>query len=291
MEASCKHYLITRFNIRIASMLTKQLDAIDISRDEKYLENRFCLFFSYTVPSVVGQTNKNFKWIVLFSDNTPRRFKDKMSQLTEQYPFIVALYIKDDENSTDILNNYILREKCEWIITSRLDNDDALATTYIESVQQYFSKNGRKKHALIFNDGYQYEQKSCVLTRYHFPKNHFSSLFSEYSSVPDNILNYGHMDIDKKIKLKEINTKDPHWMEIVHDTNVTNRMHFSLKDVVTDKSDLGKFGIFGIEVATKPQALKRYLMLKPDNVRVLLKKYGLKKTTVKVIEKIKRRMK
>lgn len=259
MEAGYKHYLITRFNIRIASMLTKQLDAIDISRDEEYLENRFRLFFSYTVPSVIGQTNKDFKWIVLFSDNTPSKFRDRMRQLTRQYPFIVALYIKDDENSSDILNDYILREKCEWIISSRLDNDDALATTYIESVQQYFSKNGGRKYALIFNDGYQYEEKSRVTARYHFPKNHFSSLLSEYCPIPDNILNYGHMDIDKKIKLKEVNTEEPKWMEIVHGTNVTNRMHFSWKDVITDKSKLAQFGLSGIEVATKSQAMRRYL--------------------------------
>ena len=99
------------------------------------------------------------------------------------------------------------------------------------------------------------------------------------------------MDIDKKIKLKEVNTVEPKWMEIVHDTNVTNRMHFSWKDVITDKRKLAKFGLSGIEVATKSQAMRRYLMLKPDNMRVLLKKYGLKKTAVKVIEKIKRRMK
>lgn len=267
-------------------MLTRQLDVIDISRDEQYLENRFRLFYSYTVPSVTSQTNKKFEWIILFSDNTPERFKKRVNQLTDQYNFIHALYIKDDENSMDRLNAYILKKKCDWIITSRLDNDDALATSYIESVQEYFTQNEAKKYALVFNDGYQYEEKSGVMARYHFPKNHFSSLLSEYCPTPDNILNYSHMDIDKTILLESISTAYSNWLEIVHDTNVTNRMHFSMKDIVVDNTEFTRFGICGIQVANITKALRRYIMLKPDNLTTLLKKYGIKKAIVKAADKI-----
>lgn len=291
MKGSFEHYLLTRFNIRIASMLTKQLDAIDISRNELYLKNRFRLFFTYTAPSVISQTNKNFEWIILFSDNTPEQFKSRMHKLTEKHEFIHVLYVKDNENSTDVINAHILKKKCDWLITSRLDNDDALASTYIDDVQSYYKNHEEKKYALIFNDGYQYEEKSCVMARYHFPKNHFSSLLSEYCSSPDSILNYRHTDIDKAVMLKEVNTDYPNWMEIVHDTNVTNRMHFSIKDVVIKEKESEKFGIYNLKTANMATAIKRSIMLKPDNIRIVFKKYGIRKTTAKIIEKVRWKLK
>lgn len=289
MSKSFEHYLITRFNIRIASMLTKQLDVLDVSRDERYLEERFRLFFSYTVPSVINQTNKNFEWVILFSDNTPKKFKGRISELTDQNSFIHIIYVKDDEDSMVLLNNYIMKKKCDWIITSRVDNDDALALTFIDSIQLYVQKHQMEKYALIFNDGYQYEEKTGVMARYHFPKNHFSSLVSQYQPHPDNILNYGHMDIDKKVSLNEVNTVHPNWLEIVHDTNVSNRMHFLLKDIVTGKNEFEQFGIQNKFIAEKRKSIVRGILLKPVNACRLLRQYGIKKTFVKIIGKVNRR--
>lgn len=288
MTKQYRHYLITRFNIRIASMLTKQLDAIDVSRDEKYLDERFRLFFDYTVPSVVKQTVKEFIWVVLFSDNTPDKFKIRVKELEDCYSFIKIIYVKDDEESSKLLNDFISVNECDYCITSRVDNDDAIALTYIEAVRSYVENNEPEKYALIFNNGYQYEEKSGVLSKYHFPKNHFSTLVSPYEKDVDTILNYGHMDIGEQVPLAEVENDNPLWLEIVHETNVSNRMHHTSKDIITAKDAFEQFGIDNKLIASGFAGKLNALLLIPGNAVRLLKQYGIKKTFAKIFEKLKR---
>ena len=86
MGRSFQQYIITRFNVPIVTMLTKQLDAIDVTTDEKYLDKRFSLFEKYTVPSMLNQTNKDFMWIILFSDKTPAKYQSRMRKIADSFP-------------------------------------------------------------------------------------------------------------------------------------------------------------------------------------------------------------
>lgn len=288
MTARYLHYLITRFNIRIESMLTKQLDSIDVSRDEEYLAERFRLFFDYTVPSVVKQNCKDFIWVVLFSYNTPDKFKIRVKELEDCYSFIKIIYVKDGEDSAALLNDYIAENECDFCITSRVDNDDALALSYIEDVRSYAENNHMEKYALIFNNGYQYEEKTGVLSKYHFPKNHFSTLVSPYGEEVDTVLNYGHMKIGEEVYINEIENDKPLWLEIVHETNVSNRMHYKSKDIVTEKDAFEQFGIENKIASGKLNGRLHVLTLIPGNAVRLLRQYGVKKTFVKICGKLKR---
>ena len=63
------HYILTRFNVDLYNKNnTKwQKDKNGTNIDpEIWLENRFKLFETYCLPSIINQTSKNFKWIVLF---------------------------------------------------------------------------------------------------------------------------------------------------------------------------------------------------------------------------------
>ena len=73
MKKQYLHFVITRFNIpaRYAGRRNPAVAAIDPKTDEAYLDGRMALFEKYTFPSLAGQTNKEFKWLVLFSDQTP----------------------------------------------------------------------------------------------------------------------------------------------------------------------------------------------------------------------------
>ncbi len=283
-----KHFLLTRFNIRIASMLTKKLDAIDISRDEEYLEERFRLFFDYTVPSIKGQTVKSFVWLVLFSDNTPDRFKERIRMLEDELDIFKPIFVKDTESADSLLNKELTKYETDICITSRVDNDDALALNFIETVREYVSKNADSRYALIFNNGYQYEEKNGIVSKYRFPKNHFSTLITPYEKEVDTILNYGHMDIQEKVNVVEIDNTSPLWLEVVHGTNVSNRMHTNGDSIVKDSDALQIFGIMSKNIRV-PKSAKLYAYFnKPANAIRLIKQYGIKKTIAKVFEKIKK---
>lgn len=91
-----QHFIITRFNLRRADWkTTKNSDEV---LSETWLKNRFTLFENYCILSVKKQKNQNFKWLVFLGINTPEIYKEKIEEV----------------NTMD------------YIITSRLDNDDSL---------------------------------------------------------------------------------------------------------------------------------------------------------------------
>ena len=69
------HFIITMFNLRMHwKGINKEIGAIDTATSEKYLSKRFELFEKYAVPSIKKQSKKNFIWLVLFSEDTPKKY-------------------------------------------------------------------------------------------------------------------------------------------------------------------------------------------------------------------------
>ena len=99
MKKQYLHFVITRFNIpaRYAGRRNPAVAAIDPKTDEAYLDGRMALFEKYTFPSLAGQTNKEFKWLVLFSDQTPQKYVDRLNQLKKGNDWFCPLYLKDEE--------------------------------------------------------------------------------------------------------------------------------------------------------------------------------------------------
>ncbi len=61
-----QHFLITRFNLRKETWTTNKQNVAVLT--EEWHENRFKLFKDYCFTSVAAQTNKNFVWLVFFSN-------------------------------------------------------------------------------------------------------------------------------------------------------------------------------------------------------------------------------
>lgn len=284
-----KHYLITRFNVRINSMKTKQLDKKDICVDPDYLKNRFAIFEKYTVPSVINQTCKNFEWIVLFCYDTPIEFKNKISDMQEK-KYFTPIYIKDDDNQASIISNYIKKDNANGYVISRIDNDDALNVEYIEEVQNYISNTDFDNFVISFPNGIQYELEKKIASKYYFPSNHFLTL-CQLSREGDllNIFDYNHMDISNNFTIKYACENKLLWMEIVHASNITNRMHIKIKDIIKRETILQDYGIKD-ELLNKKTIINAYfysIFNYPINAFRLLKMYGLKKVFIKLKEKIK----
>ncbi len=284
------HYLITRFNVRMDTMLTNQLDQIDITSDEEYLEERFRLFFCYTVPSVIAQTDRNFKWIILLSSNTPEIFKERISKLViSQNDLIVPLYITDNENYLNVLNKYIcINTETDIYITSRVDNDDALNVCYIEKVHEFVASHPLSEYALVFDNGYQLNEKNDFAVLYYFPTNHFSSLVSVHDKERiKTVIEFNHMEIGRNFNVINVNNSNPMWLEVIHQTNVTNRMHIKLNSYVLDKNALRCFGLDKqiIEISVFKKIVILCLQRIINLVR-LFEQYGIKKSLKKIVLKI-----
>ncbi|MFC4652862.1 glycosyltransferase [Lactococcus nasutitermitis] len=286
-HANINHYIITRFNITLRDqMLNNQVDKIDVNTDEKYLQYRFSLFEEYTIPSIKNQSNKNFDWIVLFSDKTPQKFKNKIQYIQAELPNFRPIFLKSTDELEIILEDIFKQERTGTLVTSRLDNDDALSLNYIQLIQNNIENNG-KTELLVFPNGIQFDLKKRVMTRYYFPNNHFSTLICDQNNKLETILGYNHMEIVNHFEVRFLSEEIPMWLELVHGGNILNRMFLKFSILVFDFSILKKFGILNV-IPPQNRAITYLLVIfnRPINAYQILSKYGIKKTVIKIFIKI-----
>ena len=175
-----KHFLITRFSVPYAEY---QKDKSGASvRDEYWLNHRFELFEKYCFPSVQNQSVQDFQWLVFFDIQTPGSYKKRITQLKSQFPLFKPFYVSSGEEFNSTLHIFIethIKEGTSRLITSRLDNDDALHTRFMERVR---NETLKYKNAIFnFSYGLTYDEQSQILFRSKHLSNPFLTrvVFSE----------------------------------------------------------------------------------------------------------------
>ena len=77
-----KHFLITRYNLYIASWkITKN----NVKINNLWLDHRYELFSKYCYPSVINQSNQNFIWLIFLNSDTQEDYKKKISELVQKH--------------------------------------------------------------------------------------------------------------------------------------------------------------------------------------------------------------
>lgn len=235
MSKETSHIVLTRFNLAIRFKYSRNDTEIPVESeapwlDLEYLEKRFRIFEKYTFPSFLGQTDKDFKWIVMFHKETPEVFKSKIQEYTDKMPQMEVWYMDDEECARykDILRDYIQENFEGNIITTRVDNDDVLHESFIEDCKKSFA-NVKELSVLTYINGYQYDSRNDTVINYDFINNHFLSLYVPNGEKVDHILTFNHMQIDKGISERSIRkiekrTKIPMWVEIITETNCANHL-------------------------------------------------------------------
>ncbi len=287
------YVIITRFNINIkyATATTKLLGEINPAVDEGYLSHRFELFERYTVPSIKAQTMQDFIWVVLFHQDTPQKYKDKIAALQQSYPAFCPLYIAHTENYIETTNQYLLSLGAARYIMARIDNDDAFHCSFMQEVQALVQADASPEYLILFANGLQYHQKQGFATKYHFPMNHFSAFVTPNHGDGSlkNLLVYNHTTVDKLFTTKMIQNKQPLWLEVVHESNVSNRMQVKRSSIVRTQAELAGFGgAFPLGKHAVRTATIYAVFKKPINAVRLLKMYGVKGVVLKLKEKLNR---
>ncbi|MBR5084260.1 MAG: hypothetical protein IKX33_06630 [Prevotella sp.] len=231
------HFILTRFNVRLYPKDKKGNKTLT----PEWLEHRFQLFERYTQPSLSAQTCKDFKWIVLIDRETPQEYKDRLEGCVEQCPNLHIIRVRSDKGylSTQVFREVIQRDmkalygddyKDGKVLTTWMDNDDALAIDFVERVQQEASKLSVKRPTFIaFHYGLQYFTQKEVAVRHRFKNNHFISLLEviQPNELPKTVFGYGNhwyvYSFDKQCDIHQVANKDKAaWIEVVHNRNVAN---------------------------------------------------------------------
>jgi len=141
-----EHFLLTRFSYRAnnasrnVASATRKIDEDPLRPDR--LELRCKLFECTCLPSVKAQSDQNFKWIIIVDKDLAPEFRSRLDDLLNGRPnFFVHTY--DPEVRTDKLEwlePYFRRDPDPaFVLTTNLDDDDALPRNFVSSVREHIS--------------------------------------------------------------------------------------------------------------------------------------------------------
>ncbi|MEO2064647.1 MAG: glycosyltransferase [Christiangramia sp.] len=256
------HFLITRFNLKKKDWLEDKNRQNVL--DEDWLNHRIDLFSSYCLPSVLGQKEKEFKWLIFFERDSPTPVNNLIKKLNS-YPFIEPIFLSGyEEFQSDLPSIVQSRLNCdsEYVVTTRLDNDDALHKDFIKYLHDSFEL---KNNFLIdFPSGLFLELEGMIKLGHTFsPYNQFISLVE---SLEDHeIITVFGKEHDKwgedyEIKSVKLNYA---WLQITHSRNKIN--FFKGRMVPSTKLN-------GFNLKNKPVGVKHDVILLVKRIGQLVKK-------------------
>ena len=236
------HYILTRFNLPLSSL--KKGQTSNVCRQE-YLHNRFELFENYCLPSIKKQSCQDFKWLILFDINTPEEFKKRAAGWHDVFPNLIPCYldvyrygclppcsepvtdVDTDRPMQQVTSHFVTEfiksieeDMPEWILTSRLDSDDALHRDWVSNLHRLFAVNPHSA-VLDFVYSYKYIPGERIAYRYKLPNGHFITLAEQPGDNFRSVLFCNHLDIDRHFKVEHIYGKT-FQTELIHSNNVVN---------------------------------------------------------------------
>lgn len=224
-----KHFLITRFNLKNKKILKNNAVVNPLSKE--WLDQRFHIFETYCLPSIINQTNQNFIWVVCFDSDTPEDFKPRVEDISRSYSNFKPIYVDGFSSLKPAFLNYIgnnISENDEFIITTRADNDDILHKDFIKTIQElYLPQN---KTVIDLSIGYQF-----ILKKDKMELLSFRNKFNPFVSVIESTKNDFETVISKQHREWEnssstiIYEESPLWIQLIHDQNLINKKNRSLK--------------------------------------------------------------
>ncbi len=221
MNVKFTHYLITRYNVRLDQWERDALGQLTLHDD--WMAHRFELFARYCFPSVIAQSEKNFGWLIYLESSTSRKHLEQITALVSPFPFIQIRLVSGYFGCMEDIDRCMTAATSAYVITSRMDNDDAIGVDYIKTVQLHFTP--RDKTLIILLNGYGYNPMQHIATRLHqIAHNPFASFVEErkneggHTSVrgfPHGNPPVGTMQIEVQAKYS--------WMRIFHDRNLLSK--------------------------------------------------------------------
>lgn len=210
------HVLLTRFNLATPGRESA------IRNKPGWLEERFALFETYCLPSVAAQTDQDFHWLIYFDEHTPEDFKARIGRLSENgslfTPYYTGMFPGEGWGRSI---HEVLTPTGQYVLTTRLDNDDSLAVDFMARLHAEIHAHDMAEGAYNFRQG-----AICQGDRLYAIAHESAPFFSLLEPLSDTLCtapNIHHMRIAEGRPVIQIDGA-PAWMQIVHGTNVSNRV-------------------------------------------------------------------
>ncbi len=215
-QPTFRHVILTRFNVRWED----NPNTPSIGVDPAWLSERFDLFERYCLPSVLAQTERNFDWLLFFNEKTPTAYVDRIRALNLEHPFIVPVFC-DSLPLAEVQEavREVAGGGADWLLTSRLDNDDGIHPDFVATLQQAQSFQQAEvlnyPYGVIFRAGRAYRRRDL--------SNAFISL-SEPASESKTVFSIPrHVYASDSYPVRQM-AVDPRWLQVIHESNISNRV-------------------------------------------------------------------
>lgn len=221
------HWLITRYNVPLSTNP-------GFSTDPGWLELRRRLFAAYCEPSVAHQTCQGFRWLLLVDRETPQRRLEYVLNKERCRAFDTFAV---GPNWVEELASYLARRcRSKFVLTSRLDSDDALHREYVRTVQAGFRRQSFE--FLELPCGLKLEEGQRRLYEVRCRSGPFLTLVERTAGVLRTVHCCDHARAHEIGALSTLELDDA-WLQVVHGRNVLNRIDDGLSSVPSSRLGTG----------------------------------------------------
>lgn len=215
-----EHYIITRFNVKTA-FAPQGVSA-------EWMDSRLKFFSQFTVPSLLAQTNQNFTWICAIDTQTSSLDRCRILEAASGFPKERFVLLDCETPFTASLIDYLKdRVKEPYLLTTRLDNDDALGKNYVSSLQAYLQSTclNRPLSFFGFPRGYTYNVQTDALKSTYIEMNAFCSCLEAVSQDFKTVYRGNHRHLDRQGPFFELSSlpNPAAYLQVIHGGNVRNQ--------------------------------------------------------------------
>lgn len=206
------HLVLTRFNLP-----TPGPESL-VRAQEGWLQNRVALFENHTISTMRAQTVRNFAWIIYLDAQSPQWLIDRLQPLAAEGLF-TPIY-RERVGWQDVIADAraAFDGAGDLLLTTNLDNDDAVAVDFIERLQDAARRH--PGHAIYLRDGLILQGDAVYLRE--DPENAFCSV-SESWDAPVTAWRDWHNLLHDHLPVVSL-SGPPAWLQIIHGQNVSNRV-------------------------------------------------------------------
>lgn len=164
--------------------------------DEARLHAKFTVFEQMTLPSIVNQTYKNYKWIIytnhgpsqaIDKPHLPEKWMDHLRSLTDPHANIEIHQVNNVKESSSHMNHYLDNQNGVYF-SMRLDDDDALHPLFFQNLTKYANEPNGTIVSHYVGRNFTLMNDKIILGNVRFQKNIALGL----AVKNDNIFNMGN---------------------------------------------------------------------------------------------------
>ncbi|RDV43403.1 hypothetical protein DOE76_18095 [Leifsonia sp. ku-ls] len=237
MNPTVDHVVLTRFNLP-----SEGYESL-IRAKEGWLRSRVALFERYCLPSMRQQVGAEATWIIYFDPESPTWLREWIDDVNAgDFVPVFRATVSHDELLSDL--RAALDRTPDVLVTTNLDNDDALASDFLARVQAA-AVPGRRT-AIYLADGLIADARGVYRRRDRF--NAFCSVAEDWGTDGDPVTCWlrAHNRLRESMPVASLRGR-PGWLQVVHGENVSNRVRGRLVSPAAYRP------AFGALLADRPQ--------------------------------------